>query len=47
MIEEVQGHCVPILDILRFGDMSLNNHTNCTIFEAVQKFITHSKRFEN
>ena len=46
MIEEVQRHCVPTLDILLFGDMSLNSHTNCTIFEAVQKFITHSKRFE-
>ena len=47
MIEEVQRHCVPTLNILLFGDMSLNSHTNCTIFEAVQKLITHSKRFEN
>ena len=47
MIEEVQRHCVPTLDILLFGDMSLNSHTNSTIFEAVQKFITHSKIFEN
>ena len=44
MIEEVQRNCVPTLDILLFGDISLKNHTNCTIFEAVQKFITHSKR---
>ena len=42
IIEEVQRHCVPTLDILLFGDMSLNSHTNCTIFEAIQKFITHS-----
>ena len=35
LIEEVQRHCVPTLNLLLFGDMSLNNHTNCTIFEAV------------
>ena len=47
MIEEVQGHCVLTLDILLFGDICLNSRTNRTIFETVQKFITHSKRFEN
>ena len=47
MLEKVQRHCVPTLNVLLYGERSLNSNTNCIIFKAVQKFITHSKRFEN
>ena len=47
MLEEVQRYCVPTLNVLLFGDMSLNSHTHWTNFDAVQKFITHSKRLQN
>ena len=36
MIEKVQRHCVPTLNVLLFGEQSLNNHTNCFIFKAVK-----------
>ena len=47
MLEKVQRHCVPTLNVLLYGERSLNSNTNCIIFKAVQEFITHSKRFEN
>ena len=47
MLVEVQRYCIPTLNVLLFGDMSLNSHTKCTIFEAVERFIAHSKWFEN
>ena len=37
----------PTLNVLLYGERSLNSNTNCIIFKAVQEFITHSKRFEN
>ena len=43
MIEKVQRHCVPTLNVLLFGEQGLNNHTNCFIVKAVKGFITHSK----
>ena len=47
MLEKVQRHCVPTLNVLLYGERSLNSNTNCIIFKAVQEIITHSKRFEN
>ena len=43
MIEKVKRHCVPTLNVLLYGDLSLNNHTNSIIFKDVQEFIAHSK----
>ena len=37
--------CVPSLNVLLFGDNTLNNHYNKLIFQAVQKYIADSKRF--
>ena len=46
-LEKFHRHCVPTLNVLLYGEQSLNNHTNCIVFKAVQEFIIHSKRFEN
>ena len=35
MLEKVQRHCVPTLNVLLYGERSLTSNTNCTIFKAV------------
>ena len=37
--------CVPSLNVLLFGDNTLNNHYNKLIFQAVQKYIADRKHF--
>ena len=37
--------CTPSLNVLLSGDSRLDNHTNETIFLAVQRFIDESRRF--
>ena len=36
MLEKVQRHCVPTLNVLLYGERSLNSNINCIIFKAVQ-----------
>ena len=44
MINTLSTFCVPSLNVLLFGDNTLNNHYNKLIFQAVQKYIADSKR---
>ena len=43
----ISRYIVPTLDILLFGETTLNDRSNSEIFDAVQKFIIHTKRFDN
>ena len=45
MTNTLSTFCVPNLNVLLFGDNTLNNHYNKLIFQAVQKYIADSKRF--
>ena len=45
MTNTLSTFCVPSLNVLLFGDNTLNNHYNKLIFQAVQKYIADSKRF--
>ena len=45
MMEIISRSCNPTLNILLFGDASLNKEANDTIVETVQEYIMHTKRF--
>ena len=45
LIHNVSQHITVSLRVLLFGDSTLSNQTNTTIFEAVHKYIRDSKRF--
>ena len=45
MINSVSIYCEASLDILLFGSPVLNYEANCSIFDAVYKYIQDSKRF--
>ena len=47
MLDMISRYIVPTLDILLFGETTLNDRSNSEIFDAVQKFIIHTKRFDN
>ena len=45
MLNSISQVCHVTLDVLLFGDSSMSNEANTTIFLSVQKFIKDSKRF--
>ena len=45
LIDTLSTICVPSLNVLLYGDNSLDNNNNEIIFEADQKYICDSKRF--
>ena len=47
MLDMISRYIVPTLDVLLFGETTINDRSNSEIFDAVQKFIIHTKRFEN
>ena len=47
MLDMISRYIVPTLDVSRFGGTTLNDRSNSEIFDAVQKFIIHTKRFDN
>ena len=47
MLDMTSRYIVPTLDVLLFGETTLNDRSNGEIFDAVQKFIIHTKRFDN
>ena len=46
LFTSVAQHTDCSLQTLLFGDLELNHRQNCDIFDAVQHFITLSKRFD-
>ena len=46
LLTSVAQHTGYSLQTLLFGDPKLNHKQNCDIFDAVQHFITLSKRFD-
>ena len=46
LLDSIANICIPDVTIMLYGDKSLSSDMNETIFSAVQRFISDSKRFD-
>ena len=45
LINELSQYCVPSLNVILYGDLTLSLETNLRIFQAVHKCICNTQRF--
>ena len=45
LINEISQYCIPSLNVILYGDLTLSLETNLQIFQAVHKYICNTQRF--
>ena len=45
LFNEISQYCIPTLNLILYGDLTLSLETNVRIFQAVHKYICNTQRF--